>query len=373
MWILQPSRPILVRRCAAVSPLWPPVRLAVIGMGWAGTRQVEAAAEIPRDVEIVAIVDNDAEYLAERSADLGVAQTYPTLAEALEDPRVEAVSICTPHALHMDQAIAAAQAGRHVLVEKPMAMSVADATRMIEVADQCGVVLFVAESESYMPYAIRLRQIVRSGDPIGEITFATMLSGYRQPDPRYPGRRGWLTDPGAGGTGTWFLQGIHAVAALRYVLGEVASVQVQEHRTSSFRRPDLEATMAAFIVLKSGLAVHFVHTTETNIPQRLHGLQLYGEGGAVIGGRYGGYDLYLTPGDPLTPQAPATHHDYPDPGLSEYALELAAFARAVRRSEPGPTDGRSERRSVAIIEAGIESARTGRPVDLDEQFPDLAN
>ncbi len=343
----------------------------MVGMGWAGTRQVEAAVELGRDVEIVAIVDSDPEYLADRSAVLGIPQTYPTLANALEDPRVEAISICTPHGLHMDQAIAAARAGRHVLVEKPMAMTVVDATRMIRAAEESDVVLFVAESECYMPFAVRMREIVRSGDPIGQITFATMFSGYRQPDPRYPGRRGWLTEPGAGGTGTWFLQGIHAVAALRYVLGEVASVHVHEHRTSSFRRPDLEATMAVFIVLESGLAVHFVHTTETNIPQRMNGLQLYGEGGAVIGGRYGGYDLYLTPGDPQAPQAPSTHHEYPDPGLSEYALELAAFARAVRGIEPGSTDGRSERRSLAIIEAGLESARTGRPVDLVERFPEL--
>lgn len=345
--------------------------MAVIGMGWAGTRQVEAAAELGRDVEIVAIVDSDPDHLADRSAVLGVAKTYPTLATALEDPRVEAVSICTPHTFHMDQAIAAAQAGRHVLVEKPMALSVADATRMIEAADGAGVVLFVAESECYMPFAVRLREVVRSRDPIGEVTFATMLSGYRQPDPRYPGRRGWLTEPRAGGTGTWFLQGIHAVAALRYVLGEVATVHVREHRTSSFRRPDLEATMAAFIVLENGLAVHFVHTTETNIPTRFNGFQLYGEGGLVIGGRYGGYDQYLTPGDPQAPQAPPTHHDYPNPGLSEYALELVAFARAVRGIDPGPTDGRSERRSLAVVEAGIESARTGRPVDLTMRFPEL--
>jgi UDP-N-acetyl-2-amino-2-deoxyglucuronate dehydrogenase len=345
--------------------------MAVIGMGWAGTRQVEAAAELGRDVEIVAIVDSDPDHLADRSAVLGVAKTYPTLATALEDPQVEAVSICTPHTLHMDQAIAAAQAGRHVLVEKPMALSVADATRMIEAADGAGVVLFVAESECYMPFAVRLREVVRSRDPIGEVTFATMLSGYRQPDPRYPGRRGWLTEPRAGGTGTWFLQGIHAVAALRYVLGEVATVHVREHRTSSFRRPDLEATMAAFIVLENGLAVHFVHTTETNIPTRFNGFQLYGEGGLVIGGRYGGYDQYLTPGDPQAPQAPPTHHDYPNPGLSEYALELAAFARAVRGIDPGPTDGRSERRSLAVVEAGIESARTGHPVDLTIRFPEL--
>ncbi len=347
-----------------------PLRLAVIGMGWAGSRQTEAAIELGRDVEVVAVVDNDPAFLAERAIALGVSRAYLNLEAALEDDDVEAVSICTPHALHADQAIAAAQAGRHILVEKPIAMTVADATRMIEAADAAGVVLYVAESECYMPFAVRMREIVQTGDPIGELTFASLISGYRETDPRYPGRREWLTRPELGGTGTWYLQGVHAVAALRYVLGEVASVHVREHRTTTFQRPDLEATMTAFLVLENGLTAHFAQTTETNIPERLRGFQLYGEAGVVIGGRYGGYDQYLTTEDQ---DAPGTHHAYPDLGFSEYALELEAFARTVRGDEVGPTDGRAERRSLAILEAGAESARTGRPVDLLDRFPELAH
>jgi predicted dehydrogenase len=343
--------------------------MAVVGMGWAGTRQVEAAVELGRDVAVVALVDHDPEFLAERSASLGIARTYPTLEAALDDDEVEAVSICTPHGLHAEQAIAAASAGRHVLVEKPMAMTVADATRMIDAADAASVVLYVAESESYMPYARRMREIVRSGDPIGKLTFAHLVSGYRATDPRYPGRRGWLTVPEQGGTGTWYLQGIHAVAALRYVLGEVAAVLAGEHRTASFQRPDLEATISAWLVLGNGLAVTFTQTTETNIPRHLRGFQLYGERGVVLGSRLGGYAVYHTEtgGD-----GPPEHHQYPE-GLSEYALELAAFARQVRSGDPGPTDGRSERRSLAVLEAGIESIRTGSRVVLAERFPELAS
>jgi predicted dehydrogenase len=347
-----------------------PVRLAVVGVGWAGTRQTEAAAELGRDVAVVALVDNDPDFLAERSNALSVPRTYPTLDAALADDEVEAVSICTPHRLHVEQAIAAAQAGRHVLVEKPMAMTVAEATRMIDAADAAGVVLYVAESECYMPYALHLRELVRTREPIGELTFASLISGYRATDPRYPGRREWLTLPELGGTGTWYLQGIHAVAALRFVLGEVVSVHAREHRTPTYQRPDLEATISAFLELESGLTAWLTQTTETNVPRLLRGFQLYGERGVVVGGRHGGYDLYLTEDDQDTS---ATHHPYADPGLSEYALELADFARAVRGNGMGPTDGRAERRSLAILEAGVESARTGQPIRLVERFPELAD
>lgn len=174
-----------------------PLGLAVVGLGWAGSRQVEAARELGREVDIVALVDNDPKFLAERSSSLDVPTTYPDLAGALSDPRVEAVSICTPHGLHADQAIAAAAAGRHILVEKPMAMLVADAARMTEAAEAAGVTIYVAESEVYLPYSLHLRAVV-DARLIGELTFASHLSGYREPSPAYPGRRAWLTLPELG-------------------------------------------------------------------------------------------------------------------------------------------------------------------------------
>jgi predicted dehydrogenase len=340
-------------------------------MGWAGSRQVEAARELGRGVEIVAIVDPDQEFLAERSMTLGVSRTYTTLEEALLDPSVEAVSICTPHGLHADQAIVACDAGRHVLVEKPMAMTVSDAHRMVQAAEQANVVMYVAESECYMPFALTMRAIVESREPIGEVTFGGLLSGYREIDPRYPGRREWLTLPELGGTGTWYLQGIHAIAALRFVLGEVASVNVREHRTGTFTRPDLEATMSAFLEMESGISAWFTQTTETNIPTRLRGFQLYGERGVVVGGRHGGYDLYLTEDDQ---DAALVHQPYPgEDGLSEYALELDAFADTVRGRAVGPTTGRAELWSMAVLEAGLESARARRPIILRDHFPELSS
>jgi len=346
-----------------------PVRLGILGLGWAGSRQAEAAAELGRDIEVVALADNDAAFLAERAAAFGVERTYGSLEAMLGDADVEAVSICTPHGLHAEQAIASARAGRHVLVEKPMAMTVAEARSMVDAAEAAGVVLYVAESECYMPFAMIARDIVRSGEPIGAITFASLISGYRETNPMYPGRREWLTLPELGGTGTWYLQGIHAVAALRFVLGEVASVHVREHRTATFQRPDLEATMSAFIEFENGLSATFTQTTETNIPERLRGFQLYGERGVVVAGRVGGYDLYLTEQDK---DAPAIHLPYEEPGWSEYALELEAFAGMVRGRGSGPTTGWTEMWSLAVLEAGWASVRERRPIVLRDRFPELS-
>ena len=125
------------------------LRIAILGVGWAGTRHVEAIRELGGRLTPACLVDSDTSFLRRQSAELGVDKTYPDYREALADPAVDAVSICLPHTLHANVAVAAAQAGKHILCEKPMAMSVEEATRMIEAADANGVKLYVAENQSY--------------------------------------------------------------------------------------------------------------------------------------------------------------------------------------------------------------------------------
>jgi len=340
-----------------------PLRLAVVGAGWAGHRQAQAAAELDSAIEVTCLVDNDADQARIVAAELGIGRTTTDLNAVLADPDIDAVSICTPHRLHGPMTIAAARAGKHVLVEKPMACTVAEASAMIDAADEARVRLVVAENQVYEPSTRGLAELVRSGGGIGRLAFAAVVDGYRAPDPSYEGRRAWLTQPDAGGTGTWMLQGIHTVARMRYVLGEVASVYVREHRTPSFRRPDLEATMSGLLVLDNGLTVWLVQTPEVALPAR-QAVQLYGDEGVVFSDA-NGYEQRAGAG------AASQRFEYPAQELSSYALELQAFADEIATGRPAPTAARSERRSLAVIEAGVESARRGAPVSLAERYPGI--
>lgn len=341
--------------------------MAVVGAGWAGRRQAEAAHELGGEIDIVALMDSDRDHVVKTATELGIERTSTDFDAILADTEIGAVSICTPHLLHESMTLAALSAGKHVLVEKPMASSVAEATRMVEAAKAAGRVLYVAENEVHTQRMVELRRIVSTREHIGELAFAACIAGYRQPSPAYPGRRAWLTDPAAGGTGTWMLQGIHTVAQLRFVLGEVASVYVLDHRTSSFERPDLEATMSGIVELESGVVVWLVQTTETHLTPLLTGFRLYGDEGAVIGDDEA-YHVYR--GDLREGRHPTTLR-YPAQDLSSYALELRAFADAVAGHGAGPTTGASECRSLAIIEAGLESARSRQPVDLKLRYPGM--
>jgi predicted dehydrogenase len=241
------------------------LRLAIIGIGWAGERQVQAIRELGRKVAIECIVDNDPEFLRQKAGELGIEKTYTDYRDALNDPDVEAVSICAPHNFHCPMTLAAVAAGKHILCEKPIALTVDDATRMIEAADAQGVKLYVAENLSYSPIAQFLRRVVETGEYIGEITAASVVSGFQAKNFGYPGRRDWLTLPEKGGTGTWMLQGIHTMAQMRTIFGEVETVYIREHHARSFQRPDLEGTMSGLLTLESGVNVSVLHTCEVEL------------------------------------------------------------------------------------------------------------
>ena len=337
--------------------------MAFVGMGWAGTRQVEAVAELGRKVEAACLVDADEQHLKARSEELGITRICTEYAEVLTNPDIVAVSICTPHALHCPMAIEAAEAGKHVLVEKPMAMTVDEATRMLEAAAANAVELYVAECASYSAQAKFLRELVTEGRYIGELTAAAVTAGFRAPDYGYPGRREWLSSPDRGGTGSWMLHGIHTMAQLRFALGEVRTVYLQQHRASSFRRDDLEGTMSGTLTLESGVQVSVLQTAESRLYGDLGGYVLHGDRGSV---RCGADHCLL-----FSDEEDSTVVAYPQEKESVYAQEIESFADYVAGVSAGLTTGIAERRSLAIVEAGYESCDSGQPVDLVERFGSL--
>jgi UDP-N-acetylglucosamine 3-dehydrogenase len=340
------------------------LRLGIIGVGWAGTRQAQAAEELGSEVEIRCLVDSDEAHLREVAAELAVANTHTDYREALADPELDAVSICLPHALHCPVAIEAANAGKHVLCEKPLAMAVAEGRAMLRAADANDAKLYCAESAVYAPLPKALRALVSEGRHIGEMTAAVCVKGFRGLDYGYPGRRAWLAEPGQGGSGTWLLHGIHSVAAIRYIFGEVVSVFAREHKTHAFVRRDVEGTVSVLLGLATGSSVHLIQTPETKVKGPAGGYMVYGTEGSV---RAYGNTVELLADDGTVAEVITC----PASELSSFAQEVRAFAQYVEDDVPGPTTGASELRSLAVVEAGYESMRTGKPIDLSERYPDL--
>jgi predicted dehydrogenase len=163
------------------------------------------------------------------------------------------------------------------------------------------------------------------------------------------------------------LHGIHSMAELRVIFGEVETVYLREHKTASFQRRELEGTVTGLLTLASGPHIAIVQSSETKLPGNLGGYVVHGERGSVRAGKERAELFLADADDPHTPQIVS----YPQSPLSEYAQEIAAFAAAIQSGEEGLTSGRSERRTLAIVQAGYESVETGLPVHLRERFGSL--
>ena len=151
-----------------------PMSVAVIGCGWAGGRHARAFAE--QDASVRWAVDVDARRagaVARLQPGTRISADYR---EALADPDLVAVDICLPHHLHAPIAIEAATAGKHILCEKPIAATLAEADSMIEAAAKAGVVLMVAENEIFSPLYRRVRDLIAAG-AIGKPALVQMVRG----------------------------------------------------------------------------------------------------------------------------------------------------------------------------------------------------
>ncbi len=140
--------------------------IAVIGCGRIGITHLEAIKELSNRIELAALVDTNPQALQKVAGQYKLPKTYSSVEEALRDPKVEAAIVALPHNLHCPVTLQVARAGRHVLVEKPMAISVKETDPMIEAAEKAGVILMVGQSRRFIP-ALRLSKtfLPRIGKP----------------------------------------------------------------------------------------------------------------------------------------------------------------------------------------------------------------
>jgi predicted dehydrogenase len=329
------------------------VRIAVVGAGWAGIRHLEAAETVREWIDPIAICDTDLTQSREVGARFDIANTTSTFDDLLADVSIEVIDICTPHASHAPLALAAMRAGKHVLVEKPIATDSDSAMQMIAGAANAGVALGVAEHAVYEDSIRSIKGVLDAGT-IGNVVTAIATWGFQAPGFSYPGRRSWLTDPTKGGTGTWMLQGIHHVAQLRYLFGEVDSVFALQSSAPSFEKSDIEATVTALMMMRGGFPITITQSSELVAPDTGKGITVFGETGmlSLAGNRI---TVFGEAGDQIEA------HDFEPQPIQPYARELEAFATHIRTGVPYITNGVWEAGSLAVIEAGYESIRTGLP------------
>jgi phthalate 4,5-cis-dihydrodiol dehydrogenase len=193
-----------------------PVRIGIAGLGAAGRAFLPAIGAHP-GLSLAAFADPAAQVRAAAGAELGVA-AYASIDELLAHPGLDAVCIATPTELHPEHVALACAAGKHVLVEKPMAVELAQASAMIAAAEQAGVQLLVGHSHSYDLPIRKMRELV-AGGTLGRVR---MVNTWCYTDWMHRPRRPQELDTGAGG-GVTFRQGSHQFDILRLLCGGMAT------------------------------------------------------------------------------------------------------------------------------------------------------
>lgn len=355
------------------------IRTALIGVGKVAHTYAQGLKTLPHS-HFVAVCGRNQERTAAFAAQYDV-QPYIDLTTMIREQKVEMVVITTPHPLHAEQAIAAAQAGAHVLVEKPMAITTADCDRMIAAAQQNGVKLGVISQRRLYDPVKRVRKAIDAGKIGRPIIGSVTMLGWRSAE--YYEMDAWRgTWEGEGG-GVMVNQAVHQLDLFQWLMGPIAEVFGY---WANFNHPTIEVedTAVAVVRFKSG-ALGTVLVSNSQNPGLYGKIHIFGENGAAVGVQTESGSTFISG---VTVAVDPPYNDLwtvPEETslLAEWQAEDRAsvesidfltyfhiaqtedFLKAILEDRPPMVTGEEGRKGVALFEAIYNAGRTGQPVRFE--------
>ena len=323
---------------------------AVWGCGWVASGHLNAYLKDP-SCEVVAIGSRRQESIAAKQAEFGLTcRTTTSFQEILDDPAVDIVSICTPNNRHAEELMLAARAGKHVFLEKPIAIDAADIPRMLEVVQETGVKTMVGFILRFSPLVKLQRRLVAEGE-LGRVFLANVDYWFGRE------RRGWMKHGEETG-GAFILGGCHSVDMVRHILGaDIAAVSAQSAMVGDYYEyPPVETAQVRFA--NGALGVFTCSLVGTN-PYTAN-LSILGEKGTIVNDRFylkrfeGQADFFtLDTGMKKSGDV----YDHPFPAM------VAHFVECIKEDRESPNNLRSAVNAHLTTLAIRKSAEAdGRPV-----------
>lgn len=331
------------------------VGYAVVGLGRISERAVLPAFRHSRRAKLISVVSGDEKKARRLAAKFGARDfyTYEKYDLCLSRPAVEAVFIATPNGTHAPYAIRAANAGKHVLCEKPMANTADECQRMIDAAREHSVRLMIAYRKYFEPASLALKKLITSGK-LGRLKF--IHSAFTHYLPKNAPR--WHLDRKLAGGGSLMDVGVYCVSTVRWLTGqEPVEASAYAWTVDPERFREVEENIAFRLTFPGGLVVQ---ATAGFGAAQASFLLVHGERGwaaldpafafdeerrlfGKIGGRWFEKKFRI---------------------MDEFALELDALADCVRRRRDPEPNGTQGLRDVAVMEAIYAAARDGRTVPI---------
>ncbi len=280
------------------------------------------------------------------------AQRYYTNVEALlTDEEVNAVYVATPPNVHAELTEQAARAGKHVLCEKPMAMTVAECRRMIQACRDHGVQLMIAYYRRFFPVVIKMKEAVQAGVIGHPVRARAAVADFYTP--RADGERKWLIDKGTAGGGFLTDVATHRLDLLAFFLGQVRELAAFVD-TQHF---DFDVDDASVLVMRFDNGAHATGTFNWNVGASIDEFEICGTRGRLLARNLGAGQL------DVFADGEATSYSLPPPSITHLGL-VAHFVECLRTGQPNALPGEEGIHATRMTEAAYESAREGKMVRL---------
>jgi UDP-N-acetyl-2-amino-2-deoxyglucuronate dehydrogenase len=342
------------------------VRVALVGCGKIAATHAKALDALP-EADFIACCDREIDRAAELAAQYGVPHVSGDVVELFRSGLVDAALVCTPHPAHETVVVAAAEAGVHVLCEKPIATTLGEADRMIAAAERAGIKFGVIFQRRFWPSVQRMRAAIDAGKIGNPILGECAVRLWRGPDyfAMDPWRGTWATEGG----GVLMNQAIHSVDHFQWFMGRAVEVSGRYATLRHGGYIDVEDTAVATVRFESG-ALGVLQASSTFQPAYGFRVAVHGDTGATISvwerneGELGINDVWSIPGEePLRDLWLAA--DDGKQGFPDYhVLQIQEFLQSVLADREPAVTGAEARKSLEIILAIYESSRTGLPVTL---------
>ncbi|HXX22731.1 MAG TPA: Gfo/Idh/MocA family oxidoreductase [Terriglobia bacterium] len=334
-----------------------PVGYAVIGLGRFAQRAILPGFRHSKAAKLVALVSGDKSKARRLATKFGAEAfyTYEELPTCFTHPQVEAVYIATNNGSHARYTIQAANAGKHVLCEKPMAISVEECWQMVQACRASGVRLMVAYRKYFEPASLELKKLFTSGK-LGRLKYIHSAFGIFLPPRLEHGV--WHLDPTLSGGGSLPDVGVYCVSTIRWLVGEEPNaVSAYQWATDPERFSQVDENIAFRLHFPSGIVAQCTSSFQA---AESSFMQVNGEKGWACLNPAFQYDLERC----LFGEIGGRWFEKKFKVIDELALELDALADCVRRGREPEPNGVQGMRDVAVMEAIYQSAGEGRTVPI---------
>jgi phthalate 4,5-cis-dihydrodiol dehydrogenase len=329
------------------------INVGIIGAGFWGEKHADAIQQLP-GVRLVASNRTNSAALQSFTDKYG-GRGYTRYQDLLKDKEVEAVVITTPHHLHTHILVEAAQAGKHILLEKPMAPNLEECDRMIQAAREHSVTFMVGHTNHFVPVYMTVKRLLESGefgDPV-MIVDRTLKRWWA------PNRRDWHLDRDLGG-GMWMTIGVHNVDRMVWLTGSRVQ-SVSAHLDTRFHNQRADDIGSAFLRFENGIAGTAITVGyKTGAP--CFDTEIVCTNGLIRVDKMGGISIAQ---DETWRRLPQNRQVGPDSWMEEAMIfEWQAFLSAIETGEQPEVTGEFARHIMAVIFAAEQSSKEKREISV---------